>query len=108
MILSATGLNLSWPLTHCGDWYAPAGSGAVWTQGRVWGIYEKADGTSYIIDGGGSLSQDSAADIVFAGAEDDRVVGGLGADGSHIIPSAPWPCMKQNQMHNHRLNRVYN
>ncbi|MCD6706954.1 MAG: hypothetical protein LT080_10945 [Thiobacillus sp.] len=79
MILSATGLNLSWPFTHSGDWYAPAGAGAVWTQGRVWGIYASGDG-SETIDGGGSLAQDSAPDIVFAGDDDDKVVGGLGAD----------------------------
>lgn len=35
---------------------------------------------SETIDGGGSLGQGSAPDVVFAGDDDDKVVGGLGAD----------------------------
>lgn len=38
------------------------------------------DGHDGLGDGGGSLVQDSAGDIVFAGDDDDRVVGGLGDD----------------------------
>ena len=82
MILSATGLSLYGTHMQNGEWTPPAGAGAVWTQGRVWGIYASVDanGDTFIIDGGGSLAQDSAGDIVFAGDDDDRVVGGLGAD----------------------------
>ncbi len=87
MILSATGLNLQPQRDRnndgtLDDWAPPAGAGAVWTSGRLWGIYASADanGPTYIVDGGGSLSQDSAGDIVFAGDEEDRVVGGLGDD----------------------------
>ena len=87
MILSATGLNLQPQRDRnndgtLDDWAPPAGAGAVWTSGRLWGIYASADanGPTYIVDGGGSLSQDSAGDFVFAGDEEDRVVGGLGDD----------------------------
>jgi hypothetical protein len=82
MILSATGLNLPGRLGSNGEWAAPASAGAIWTQGRLWGIYASSDanGPTYIIDGGGSLGQDSAGDIVFAGDDDDRVIGGLGDD----------------------------
>jgi Ca2+-binding RTX toxin-like protein len=82
MILSATGLSLYGTHMQNGEWTPPAGAGTVWTQGRVWGIYASVDanGDTYIIDGGGSLAQDSAGDIVFAGDDDDRGVGGLGAD----------------------------
>lgn len=83
MILSATGLNAPQrDANHDGvyeNWAPPAGAGAVWTQGRTWGIYANANG-SYTVDGGGSLAQDSAGDIVFACDDDDRVVGGLGDD----------------------------
>ena len=82
MILSAIGLRLPGRLGQNGEWEAPAGAGAIWTQGRLWGIYASTDanGDIYIIDGGGSSNQDSAGDIVFAGDDDDRVVGGLGDD----------------------------
>ncbi|MHB1214728.1 MAG: VCBS domain-containing protein [Thiobacillus sp.] len=82
MILSATGLNLPGHLGDNGEWVAPAGAGAIWTQGRVWGIYASSDanGPVYIVDGGGSVSQDSAPDYIFAGDEEDQVVGGLGDD----------------------------
>lgn len=82
MILSATGLNLPGHLGSDGEWAAPAGTGAIWTQGRLWGIYASSDanGPTYIIDGGGPLGQDTAGDIVFAGDDDDRVIGGLGDD----------------------------
>ena len=83
MILSATGLNAPpRDANHDNvyeDWAPPAGAGAVWTQGRTWGIYASAADV-YVVDGGGSLAQDSAGDIVFAGDDDDRVVGGLGDD----------------------------
>src|SRR3569623_263078 len=82
MILSAAGLNLPGHLGSNGEWAAPAGAGAIWTQGRLWGIYASSDanGPTYIIDGGGPLGQDTAGDIVFAGDDEDRVVGGLGDD----------------------------
>jgi len=82
MILSATGLNLPGHLGSDGEWAAPAGAGAIWAQGRLWGIYASSDanGPTYIIDGGGPLGQDTAGDIVFAGDDDDRVIGGLGDD----------------------------
>jgi hypothetical protein len=86
MILSATGLNAP-PRDKNDDgvyedWAPPAGAGAVWTQGRTWGIYASSDanGPVYIVDGGGSVNQDSAPDYIFAGDDDDRVVGGLGDD----------------------------
>ena len=83
MILSATGLNAPpRDANHDGvyeDWAPPAGAGAVWTQGRTWGIYANNDG-SETVDGGGPESQDSAADIVFAGDDDDKVISGLGDD----------------------------
>lgn len=115
MILAATGLSLEY-FAPGESWNPPAGAGAVWTQGRVWGVYAKADGSSYVVDGGGSLSQDSAPDIVFAGDDDDRVVGGLGAD--YIdggLRSARFPPMhllcatfKLNHSQNHRLACIYN
>lgn len=74
MILSSTGLSLPGHLGQNGEWEAPAGAGAVWTQGRVWGVYASTDanGPVYIIDGGGPNAPDSAGDIVFAGDNDDR------------------------------------
>lgn len=118
VILSATGLNLPGHLGQNGEWEAPAGAGAIWTQGQVWGIYASTDanGPVYIIDGGGSLSPDSAADIVFAGDDDDRVIGGLGADYIDVgndnatISLAGRICAmsKQNQSQNHRVIRAYN
>ena len=82
MIMSATGLNLPGRLGQNGEWEAPAGAGAVWTSGRLWGIYASTDanGDIYIIDGGGQLGADTASDTIFAGDDDDRVIGGLGAD----------------------------
>ncbi|ODU05319.1 MAG: hypothetical protein ABS89_02025 [Thiobacillus sp. SCN 63-1177] len=86
MILSATGLNAPpRDANHDGvpeDWAPPAGAGAVWSQGRTWGVYKSVDanGPVYVVDGGGSLSADDAPDIVFAGDGDDQVVGGLGDD----------------------------
>jgi Ca2+-binding RTX toxin-like protein len=86
MILSCAGLDLppQQDYDHDGNldpWAPPADAGAVWTQGRVWGIYADADDPSIeIIDGGGSLNLDSAADTVFAEDGDDKVVGGLGDD----------------------------
>jgi Ca2+-binding RTX toxin-like protein len=120
MILSATGLNAPpRDKNHDGvyeDWAPPAGAGAVWTQGRTWGVYASTDanGDIYVVDGGGSTSQDSAADYVFAGDNDDKVVSGLGDDyidgglPHDMIPS--WPCaiLKPNQSQNHRLTSAYN
>lgn len=117
MILFATGLNVPQrDVNHDGvyeDWAPPAGSGAVWTQGRTWGIYASTDanGDVYIVDGGGYLSQDSPSDIVFAG-DDDRVVGGLGDDyidvGKNMTLSAPWLCKNKNESVNQRVIETYN
>ena len=89
MILSATGLNAlprdfnkDGSINDLDNWTPPSGAGAVWTQGRTWGIYASVDanGEVYIVDGGGSTGQDSAGDIVFAGDDDDKVVAGQGDD----------------------------
>lgn len=91
----------------------PPAPASVWTQGWTWGIYVSPDanGDVYIVDGGGSLSQDSAGDIVFAGA-DDRVVGGLGDDyidvGKNMTLSAPWLCKNKNESVNQRVIETYN
>jgi len=84
MILSATGLDLAPQKDRnsdgiLDDWAPPAGAGAVWTSGRLWGIYAD-NGGSETVDGGGTVSQDSSSDIIFAGDDDDKVVGGLGDD----------------------------
>jgi hypothetical protein len=86
MILSGAGLDLPPQQDHDHDgnldpWAPPADAGAVWTQGRLWGIYADADDPSIeIIDGGDALQPDSAADTVFAEDGDDKVVSGLGDD----------------------------
>lgn len=86
MILSCAGLDLPPQQDydhdgHLDPWAPPADAGAVWTQGRVWGIYADADDPSIeIVDGGGALQPDSAPDTVFAEDGDDKVVSGLGDD----------------------------
>ncbi len=57
MILSATHLSLQPQKDRnndgiLDDWAPPAGAGAVWTSGRLWGIYADNQG-SETIDGGG-------------------------------------------------------
>ena len=84
MILSATGLNLQPQRDRNNDgvpddWAPPAGAGAVWTSGRLWGVYADNRG-SETIEGGGSTSQDSAGDIAFGEDGDDKIIGGLGDD----------------------------
>jgi hypothetical protein len=127
MILSSAGLDLPGHLGQNGTWEAPAGAGAIWTQGRLWGIYASTDanGDIYITDGGGSLSSDTAPDIVFAGDGDDQVVGGLGDDyidggsGNDQLGGGGGACTslpihwipaphKLNRLPNHRLTCVYN
>jgi Ca2+-binding RTX toxin-like protein len=122
MILSATGLNLQPQRDRnndgvLDDWAPPAGAGAVWTSGRLWGIYASATRADvYVVEGGGSLNQDSAGDIVFAGDDDDRVVGGLGDDyidgGAERHDSAPnisIHLLRQlNTTKNQNLTRAYN
>jgi len=77
-ILSATGLNVLQRKGPDDVWQVPAGK-TLWTMGSTWGVAGNADNT-YTIYGGGSLIQDAAPDVVFAGEGDDRVVGGLGDD----------------------------
>lgn len=67
-------------LPRIGD-IPPSGAGPVWTQARLWGIYDKGDGKgTYVVDGGGSINQDTAGDVVYGEDGDDLVVGGLGRD----------------------------
>ncbi|MEW6677070.1 MAG: hypothetical protein AB1421_04040 [Pseudomonadota bacterium] len=60
MILSATGLHIQprdWNEDGIVDgqdtWSPPSGAGPVWTQARLWGVYDKGEGKgTYVVDGG--------------------------------------------------------
>jgi hypothetical protein len=39
----------------------------------------EADGSGYVVDGGGSLLMDAAPGVILAGGDDDRVCPGPGA-----------------------------
>ncbi len=78
MILSATGLSVPQRTGPGDDWQAPSGK-TVWIKGSNWGVADN-NNDSFTIYGGGSLTQNAAPDVVFAGNGDDRVTGGLGDD----------------------------
>jgi Ca2+-binding RTX toxin-like protein len=88
MILSANGLNIQardWNQDGVVDnqdaWISPANAGAVWSQGRLWGIYaDPVEPSTLTIDGGGALQPDSAPDYIYAEDGDDMAIGGLGND----------------------------
>ncbi len=78
-ILSATVLTAP-QRTKPGDvWQLPAGK-VLRIAGSTWGVASDVNGNDYTVYGGGPIAQDTASDVVFAGAGDDHVVGGLGND----------------------------
>lgn len=78
VILSATGLSAPQRYSPDDTRTPPAGT-TVWTQGSTWVNYQDANG-SITLGGGGSISMDSAADIVDGGSGDDILIGGRGND----------------------------
>ncbi|PIF77517.1 Ca2+-binding RTX toxin-like protein [Variovorax sp. 54] len=77
VILSATGLAVYQRVNPDEEWTPPSGT-TVWIAGSNWGVYQSVG--SRPIQGGGSLSMDTAGDVIDAGDGDDMVTGGLGND----------------------------
>ncbi|HBU28883.1 MAG TPA: hypothetical protein DEB56_03775 [Thiobacillus sp.] len=77
VILSATGLAAPGRSKPSDVWTPPAGT-TVWTKGSTWGVYQNAGG--FTLSGGGSLTQDDAPDVIYAGDGNDHATGGRGDD----------------------------
>ena len=80
-ILSATGLSAPQrkrPGEVASSIYTLPPDAVALTQGSTWIVASRSNSTT--IYGGGSLNQDDAPDVVYAGAGNDIVVGGRGND----------------------------
>ena len=66
--------------TRVGQTWTPPAGGEVSVAGDTWGVYKAAGSSSYTVDGGGGLTNDTVGDYVDAGAGNDRVTGSNGND----------------------------